>query len=727
MRRERLGSETIPSASASGASIKVSRSKRGSKSGKVMVGTTEAIRPETARGLHSAWLATGLAVGGLTATALTVARWSTWQPYEPLLIPYDFSILVLGYGVFFWALGAWIEPRIGQALTNSSAWFLVTALLLWIWLEGFRGAGGGLGLKLASGAIIVLLGMCVLWNLWQRRTGGCSLLWISCLGVLCLGISLIAYSLWKPMALLYPLAATLPLLAGIPRLVVTKGVLSATAASVGISVIMCLLFVSPRSSQWIGTQITTKDIDGPSVILIVVDTLRQDHLSLYGYRRPTSPHIDAWAGDALVFTDATAASSWTLPTHASMFTGLFPVSHGAHAFRGTDPVRNVKPLIEQAPTLAQLVSEAGYLTAAVVANVNFLAPRFGLDRGFETYWVGIPRKGATFGPSDWLAREWSRWRYEEVDWPYYRAPLITDNAIRWLDAARPQPFFLFINYMDTHFPNGRPPTPTTASEPSMPQYEGRILTKADLDFVEPVLQGDPIDPRIQATLIGEYNRELTFLDLELNRLFEYLDSSGLADDTYVILTSDHGEYFGEHNLLFHSKHLHESVVKVPLVIKGPGVSPGRSSKPVHSVDIFSTVLEMLEVSFDGLAHGNSVFAMRDTAIVAELYAGLNPRMLDPSFHGRFDRDLKTIRWQHLKLFADDRGNVQLYDWVRDPRETDDLAASETHAVREMMERLRIWSEQHVPAPSPSRGAESKDQKPLSEEEIERLRALGYLE
>ena len=333
---------------------------------------------------------------------------------------------------------------------------------------------------------------------------------------------------------------------------------------------------------------------GPSAILVVLDTARRDHLSLYRYDRETTPHIDRWARNALVFDNATATSSWTLPSHASMFTGLYPRSHAAHGFRGERAWGNAYPLDRERTTLAELASAEGIVTAAIVANHFYLSPRFGLDQGFQSYVVLRPRLGLGFQPADWLAERFSREALEGVRWPYYRAEVVTDLTIEWLETARDRRFFLFVNYMDVHSPNRRPPTPAVpAGAERSPESEG-------IDLEKPA---ENLPPAVRKYLVNQYDRELIRLDRELGRLFAFLASSGLEDRTTVFLTSDHGEYLGEHGLLFHSQHLHDEVINVPLVVRGPGIRPGRSSTPVQSVDLFPAVLE-------GTLRGEHHFALR---------------------------------------------------------------------------------------------------------------------
>ncbi|MGH7823441.1 MAG: sulfatase family protein, partial [Candidatus Binatia bacterium] len=217
---------------------------------------------------------------------------------------------------------------------------------------------------------------------------------------------------------------------------------------------------------------------------------------------------------------------------------------------------------------------------------------------------------------------------------------------------------------------------------------------------------------------------LLHLDGELRRLLSWLEASGRGDSTTVIVTSDHGEYFGEHRLLWHSKHLHRPVLDVPLIIKGPRVKPGRTDRRAQGPDLFPTILDLLGVSHDGRRiQGSSL--VRDAIerpAVAEWYSSNDPGFREPRFHGRFDRDLRVLRLASHELFEDERGNLELYHLVDDPEEENDLAARRPEVTAELQELLRRWVENHPPAVVRESAAPEID-----EEQREKIRALGYMQ
>ena len=665
------------------------------------------------------WLVSGAIAGAISAVGLTMARWGTWEPYSPLLIPYDVALFTAA-GIGGFALSAiLVQPRWGPVVAKGVSTGSLLALLTAIWGINLGGTGGGTVLKLLSVTVFVAAAVIFLVDIFARRERGWPIGWFFLAVTLSLSFSVVGYQAWKFSALVFPLATVAALSAGFPRVSPGWSRHDGAPLTAALAItIFCSSTVFPWSGQLVDTssRVPPRAAPAPSFILIVLDTLRQDHLSLHGYERPTTPNIDEWARDALIFDDASAASSWTLPSHASMFTGLFPRTHGAHAFRGASPVNNAYALAEGKVTLAEIASQEGYATAALVANNVYLRRRYGLDQGFDTYWLPVPRAGVRFAPSEILAEYFSPWLYQEFRWQYYRDRYMTDNAVRWLEASRGRPFFLFLNYMDVHTPNARPPLSEVPLDDESP------FTAHRYDFANVMDGTEEIAPAVLRDLVNSYDRELIHLDRELGRLLDYLEQSGLDATTNVMITSDHGEYFGEHDLFLHGKHLHEEVVRVPLILKGPDVRPGRTSRPVQGVDVFRTALDLMRISYTGEAQGTSLLQGEPRPVVAEYYASTTQELLSPRYRGRFDRDLRTIRMSRHKLFLDEHDRIELYDLQADPRESEDLADRLPDIVTELRARLANWLLEHPAADTePNAGASE-----LTPEEIARLRALGYI-
>jgi arylsulfatase A-like enzyme len=311
----------------------------------------------------------------------------------------------------------------------------------------------------------------------------------------------------------------------------------------------------------------------PNVLLISVDTLRADRLSLYGYPRDTSPNLRRLARDGVVFKRALSPGTWTLPGHAAMLTGLFPGRLGALDIGATLP--------EDAVTLAERLREAGYRTGAVVANVSVLDRGVGWSQGFDFY-DDTPRQRLRYTTSLQLAL-WS------LPKPYARltsrartADAINAVALEWLATDRRTPFFLFINYMDTHHPYMPP-------DEYLDRFPGRRTVVID---PLPDLTRRPrgLTQRETEHYRALYDASIAYVDHEIGRLLGTLAVAGRLEDTLVIVTSDHGEFFGEHGLFQHAVGPYEEVHRVPLVIRYPGRRRhGVVDGWVQLVDVFPSV------------------------------------------------------------------------------------------------------------------------------------------
>lgn len=644
------------------------------------------------------WLLTGLWAG----TGLVLGRWLSMEPFSSVFTPWD-----LAAGALAAALGVGLARGFSQLSAAPLQLLAVGLPMAAAWASQLGFPAIGLGWRLMAGTLAGLavanLGLAAVA---RRRVAPADWCAPGLVLAFVLGLLLTRRSgagLW-----VLPLAG---LLVGLPiRLPLRLPALVSTTAA------LLLVFATtqgdwPRSRAHLRIAPAPAARAGPGVVLVVLDTLRRDHLALYGYARDSMPALGRFAENALVFDAAWATSSWTLPSHASMFTGLPPRSHGAHGYRGDARSGNAYPLPAELETLAERARAGGVRTGAVVANHFYLSPRYGLDAGFETYWVPSPRRGLVVPGLDALVEHLDPEGVGRVRWPYYRAHEITDRALQWLAARGDRSFFLFVNYMDAHAPNRAPPTAALPLEEE--------LTPAQAGFeIERVMEGEPLPPAVLRHELNEYDRELARLDGELARLLETLGSEPFAGRTTVIVTADHGEHFGEHDLVDHSRDLWEESLAVPLLIAGPGIEAGRRAQPVSILGLHATVLEQLGLS----AEPGSILGPPPSVVVAEWYASEHSAHLDPRYRGRFDRDLRVYREGAYKLYRDGRGAVALYDLTRDPAEADDLAASRP-AVRRRLERgLDAWLAAHPP---PVRVREGGGAAPIDQEQLEQLRALGY--
>lgn len=397
-----------------------------------------------------------------------------------------------------------------------------------------------------------------------------------------------------------------------------------------------------------------------NLLLVTVDTLRPDRLGTYGYARPTSPMLDRFAETAVVFDAAYASSSWTLPGVASIMTGLYTSTHGCWNGRSS--------LAPSYATLAEHLEQAGFATAAIVSHV-FLDPRYGLDQGFADYDVELV--GATKDASH-LA---------------ITSAQITDKARARLAefAAHPdQRWFLWAHYFDPH-----------------EVYQAHTgLSEAFGDEASDL-----------------YDGEIAFTDGHLGALFAQLDELGLAEQTLVIVTADHGEEFEEHGSTGHRQTLYEEVVRVPLIVRAPGCTPGRVAEVTSLVDITPTALELLGLPAAELSAGRSLAGALDGAPLDPGFAlselGANVVMWEAVTSGRWKLVLDRIEERAL-----------LFDLELDPGEQHDLAGEQPERVERLRAALRSevtraveWAERF----------ERSGEVPLSPRDLERLRELGYVE
>ncbi len=645
------------------------------------------------------WVVTALWAGG----GLVLGRWVSMEPFSSVFTPWD-----LAAGAAAAGLGAAAARlRVGQGAAPLG--IVAASLPAWAaWGEWVAVPAIPLPWKLACAALAVLaLGRLVLAVLRGSRVVDPS--WAVPLVALALPASLVAARVHRAGLLVLPLAA---LLAALPLRWRPRLHPAFSCAGVALLLLVTSQAEWPRSGSRMRIAEAAPAPEGPGVVLVVLDTLRRDHLALYGYERDPMPRLEHFARDALVFDAAWSTSSWTLPSHASMFTGLPPRSHGAHGYRGEARTGNAHPLPDAVDTLAERVRRHGAATGAVVSNHFYLSPRFGLDAGFETYWVPSPRRGLVVPGLDALAHSFDPHGVERVRWAYYRAHEITDRALQWLGAHGDRSFFLFVNYMDAHAPNRAPPTAAAPLEAESTPAGARFE-------LEQVMEGQPLPAAVHRHLVNEYDRELSRLDTQLGRLLDALEAPPLAGRTTVIVTSDHGEHFGEHALVDHSRDLWEEGLAVPLVIRGPGVTPGRRADPVSITSLHGTVLERLGAE----GGAGSLLGPAPPAVVAEWYASEHSAHLDPRYGGRFDRDVRVYREGAHKLRRTARGAVSVYDLGRDPGEAADLAASDP-ALRARLERgLDAWLAAHPPA----RERDAGSAPPIDPEHLEQLRALGYAE
>jgi len=421
----------------------------------------------------------------------------------------------------------------------------------------------------------------------------------------------------------------------------------------------------------------------PNVLLIVLDTQRADHMSLFGYDRPTTPGLDDLAGTSLVFDGAYANSSWTLPAHASLFTGRLPFEHRAGELR--------RPYLDDRHrTLAEALRHRGYATGGFVANVYWCSRPTGLDRGFIRYEDLYGNLG------DALARTvlGRRLAYEvlpkvgRVEMPgRKRADRINRDVLAWIDDLGDRPFFAFLNYFDVHGPY-LPPEPF-AGRFAGAGATGRLERQRAAGRIElGALTGDielPSPEELQEN-VDAYDESILYLDAHLDRLFDALDRRGLLDRTLVIVTSDHGESFGEHGLLHHGHSLYLDQLHVPLLVRLPGQVPAgrRVAEAVGIERVPATVMDLVGASasefpggslagvWGGAGESSEDPTASPSPVLAEVARRSQTPASWPSSRG-WVRAALTERWHYI---LEESGESELFDLQTDRAEEQNLIGTE---------------------------------------------------
>lgn len=437
----------------------------------------------------------------------------------------------------------------------------------------------------------------------------------------------------------------------------------------------------------------------PNILIILIDTLRADRLGCYGNGNDLTPFLDRFAGSATVFRHAYATSSWTAPSVASLFTSRYPSQHGV--------VSVVTKLDQREITLAELLTQAGYRTGAVVAN-DIVAPRIGYDQGFALF----RNVQASAGP-------------------------LGASGIEWLEAVRAEapatPAFLYLHFMDPHWPYAppqkyidrfvRPGLNPTAELDKMRRKVSRTLSAQYVTGVRDDGPGFTCDEI--GLLESLYNADVAALDAELNALFAELEDRHLLDNTIVVLTSDHGEEFLDHGGLFHAYTLYEESIRVPLIVRMPGQTRGRVVEtPVSLVDVAPSLLRLLDLEippgFEGKPFADLLGGYWWPAVAERWRHWATPARIFAEIEGESVRQPQlrlhaaTIIERGRKLLLGAHGEPEMYDLTRDPNEERSAAVA-----------AELLADLHAVQRSLTPHTLVHDPVGLDAASLDRLRALGY--
>lgn len=521
----------------------------------------------------------------------------------------------------------------------------------------------------------------------------------------------------------------------------------------------------------------------PNILLLVLDTHRLDRLSLYGYHEETTPAIDEFAQKGTTFDWAVATAQWTVPSHASMFTGLYPTVHQTN--------QSFAALSDEIPTLAEILQKNGYMTTGFCNNPLVGVLDNGLKRGFDQFYnysgyvpnvpgrrdrrrpfarfkrqqplfEGVLNKVTNgiekqFGHSpfllwmsmqEWFVPFWTQTGRFKGDTRNSLADVA--DYLRYLHSMKSEdPFFMFINMMETHLPY-QPPrrlvdkwVPYLKRDREARDFINRFNVQS-YRWVAPMIE--PFTDYQQQILRDMYNAEVAYQDQQLRRVFSYLRRSGMLDDTMVIVTSDHGESHGDHNFMGHAFVIYNELVHVPLVIHYPEMFPAgqRVEETVSTRRLFHTILDAANVSFEHYGQSAAELSLRrtiegkepaDEVVVSEAFPPQNfidvmklnnPEAID-EFRVRMMR--RALYQDDYKLMTVDERPDELFNMSADRYEETNLLnggvghESQVLKMQHALEDYVVLAEAHRDGTAAGRNIDYSNNPEL----LKRLRELGYIE
>ncbi len=414
-----------------------------------------------------------------------------------------------------------------------------------------------------------------------------------------------------------------------------------------------------------------------NLLFISIDTLRADRLNTYGYNFETSPKIAEFSKKAVVFEDAISVSSWTLPTHMSFFTGMFPSVHGIN--------RPAKIKVDQEITmLAELFKAKNYRTLAYTAG-GYVSERYGFSRGFEKYLMAKTNKNRN-----------------KYDLNENIPKLISDiNSLK-----TDEKFFIFLHTFDVHCPYNSP-------QPYLEMFntEGAIAT--DPRRCGKQFKNQKLTTGHAKYISDRYDGGIRFADTKIGEVFDLLEDKALLDNTIVIITSDHGEEFLEHGDIGHKGSLHRELLQVPLIIYVPEVQPGRIKTQVSTIDLFDTITEMLGLTHQQKTNGQSLWKILNTKDAANYTRKFQFSELDGKIKIRSHINPKG----HL-LNNHTQSEINYYNLITDPTEQNDFSQIETGEVKSRMQEIQMLEKSFT-------GYQVEEYTTETAEEIKQLKSLGY--
>jgi arylsulfatase A-like enzyme len=445
--------------------------------------------------------------------------------------------------------------------------------------------------------------------------------------------------------------------------------------------------------------------DRPHIVLIVMDTVRADRMSVYGYHRPTTPQLENFIvrnDNAVIYPLAFANSNWTLPSHTSLLTGLLPHVHGTHSRSPLSAISGWERFgLNAEQTLAELLRSTNYRNAAIVSNMTIRRSP-GLRRGFDL-WLGLAR---TESPR-LLGEIVRRTIFEEaLLWTFplnASAASVNDGILAFFRACEPGPCFVFANYMETHAPYIPPPP------------HADIFTNGSTDLPARHLPTPNDSAKDLQYFSDRYDEELHGLDAGLGELFDALEARGILDSAWVVITSDHGESFGEHGVTQHTSSLFNEQVRVPLIIKPPrGVRIEKITAPVSLIDVAATLAQIGASKSLGVGDSLLDASVPRKPVQMQYFGG------SQTYSTVLKEAIRAVADGHLKLI--DTNNIQqIFDLENDLTEKNDLFFETPFAERARLMRTM------PPMVVPEIINDEIEADSISKDQKEMLEALGYIQ
>lgn len=487
----------------------------------------------------------------------------------------------------------------------------------------------------------------------------------------------------------------------------------------------------------------------PHIVMIVMDTARASNFSCYGYSRRTTPHIDEIAEKGTLFQNAISPSPWTLPSHVSMFTGLYPSEHELTEDKIQEG-KNIHSLSKKHDFpffLPQILKNQGYQTFGF-SNNPWISRDFGFHRGFDSFFESwkLNKNHSPFIMFLRMCRKLTPQMFHpflnnlkaRMRWLYHHDSG-AEGTVRVMKEflgkhrAEERPFFLFLNFMEPHLPY-LPPKPFHRMFVEK-GWDKNAISRVNQDHLRYIAKKTRMDAEDFELLRSLYDGEIAYLDSKMKEIFDFMKDFGIMDRVFLIITSDHGENIGEHNLMGHQFCLYDTLLRVPLIIKLPGsMHKGkREGKYVQLSDIFHTILDVLDIQIEGRDifrrsflnqnYGETIISEHEVPKIA--LSSLEKRFPDFALQD-FDQELRCLYFNDMKYIWNSKAEDELFDLADDPEEAINLIYDKKEEAERLSELLKERMESFKAYRQRKESAADFLKEDMSAEIKDRLRDLGYI-